>query len=305
MEGIFEAQKWVTESVSGYAWGTEKDANYEAVSAGGTKHREAVEVSYDPQVIEYKKLVDLYLTQIDPTQADGQFADRGYRYTTAILYQNASEKKIAESTLEALGDSRKFDKPIAVKIEPWVNFFRAEEYHQDYYKKSAFRYNLYKEGSGRGEYIKKNWGKEISSLTATDLQSKLTPLQYKVTQKDGTEPPFNNEYWDNHRDGIYIDIVDGTPLFSSKAKYDSGTGWPSFTKPISADVITTKTDTNLLSERTEVRSKKANSHLGHVFDDGPRDQGGLRYCMNSAALKFIPKEDLQKEWYGEYGTLFQ
>ncbi len=252
-------------------------------------------MSYDPQVIEYKKLVDLYLTQIDPTQADGQFADRGYRYTTAILYQNASEKKIAESTLEALGDSRKFDKPIAVKIEPWVNFFRAEEYHQDYYKKSAFRYNLYKEGSGRGEYIKKNWGKEISSLTATDLQSKLTPLQYKVTQKDGTEPPFNNEYWDNHRDGIYIDIVDGTPLFSSKAKYDSGTGWPSFTKPISADVITTKTDTNLLSERTEVRSKKANSHLGHVFDDGPRDQGGLRYCMNSAALKFIPKEDLQKE----------
>ncbi len=305
MEGIFEAQNGVFESISGYAWGTKEDANYDTVSAWGTQHREAVEVSYDPKVIDYKKLVDLYLTQIDPTQSDGQFADKGYRYTTAILYKNLDEKKIAERALLDLTNSRKFDKPIAVKVEPWVNFFKAEEYHQDYYKKSAFRYNLYKEWSGRWAYIKKTWGKELSSLTSDDLKSQLTPLQYSVTQKDGTEPPFNNTYWDNHKDGIYVDIVDGTPLFSSRDKYDSGTGWPSFTKPISTGFITTKEDNNLFSSRTEVRSQKANSHLGHVFTDGPSDRGGLRYCMNSAALKFIPKEYLEKEWYSEYVSLFQ
>lgn len=138
-----------------------------------------------------------------------------------------------------------------------------------------------------------------------DIRTKLTSLQYGVTQEDGTEPPFRNEYWDNHRDGIYVDIVDGTPLFSSRDKYDSGTGWPSFTKPISPESITTREDTSLFSTRTEVRSRKANSHLGHVFNDGPKDQGGLRYCMNSAALKFIPKEDLEKAGYGEYAKLFR
>jgi peptide methionine sulfoxide reductase msrA/msrB len=272
MEGIFEAQEGVAESVSGYSGGGKEDADYETVSAGNTKHREAVEVSYDPKLIDYKKLVDLYLTQIDPTQADGQFADKGFRYTTAILYKTPEEKTIAEKVLSDLEASHKFDKSIAVKVEPWVNFFPAEEYHQDYYKKSAFRYNLYKQGSGRGEYIKKTWGKELSSLTESDLKSKLTPIQYKVTQKEGTEAPFQNEYYDNHKEGIYVDIVDGTPLFSSHEKYDSGTGWPSFTKPISADNIIEKVDTNLGTSRTEVRSKKANSHLGHVFSDGPKDK---------------------------------
>lgn len=143
------------------------------------------------------------------------------------------------------------------------------------------------------------------SSAKSEIESKLTPLQFRVTQQDGTEPAFNNEYWDNHREGIYVDIVDGTPLFSSKDKYDSGTGWPSFTKPLSTDVISTKVDNSLLGERTEVRSRKANSHLGHVFTDGPQDKGGLRYCMNSAALKFIPKEDLKKSGYETYASLFQ
>jgi peptide methionine sulfoxide reductase msrA/msrB len=173
-----------------------------------------------------------------------------------------------------MGDSGKFDKPIAVKIEPFTTFFPAEEYHQDYYKKSAFRYNLYKEGSGRKEFIEKNWENEIQKLETPkeELKSKLTDIQYAVTQQDATEPPFSNPYWNNHELGIYVDIVDGSPLFASLDKFDSGTGWPSFTRTMTGASIIEKTDTTLGMPRTEVRSKNANSHLGHLFDDGPVDR---------------------------------
>jgi peptide methionine sulfoxide reductase msrA/msrB len=261
-----------------------------------------VEIRYDPAVIGYDTLVDLYLTQIDPTQSDGQFADRGYRYTTAVLYRTDSEKKIAEDALKKLADSGKFEKPIAVRVEPWINFFDAEEYHQDYYKKSSLRYGLYKEGSGRGPFIEKNWGKDAGAAIVSAQKEitsakkiELTPLQYEVTRKNGTEPAFGNEYWDKKNEGIYVDINDGTPLFSSKDKYDSGTGWPSFTKPISLNAIDARIDRGFLYDRTEIRGKKSDSHLGHVFDDGPKDAGGMRYCMNSAALRFVAKEDLAKE----------
>ena len=134
--------------------------------------------------------------------------------------------------------------------------------------------------------------------------SRLTDTQYEVTQNDGTEPPFRNEYWNNHEPGIYVDVVSGQPLFSSIDKYDSRTGWPSFTKPIEPDAVTTKTDWKMLMPRTEVRSSGAESHLGHVFKDGPRDAGGLRYCMNSASLRFVPVADLEEQGYGEYRNLF-
>lgn len=271
---------------------------------GNTGHREAVEVIYNPKLISYQKLVELYYTQIDPTQADGQFNDRGSQYTTAILYSDDTEKKTAEASQKTLEDSKQFSAPIAVKIEPFRNFFPAEDYHQDYYKKSSLRYHLYKEGSGRARYIEQNWGKKLEELSKDDLRQKLTPIQYQVTQEDGTEPAYHNDFWDNHKEGIYVDIVDGTPLFSSKDKYDSGTGWPSFTKAIDSINIVEKTDTQFFMSRTEVRSKNANSHLGHVFDDGPVDKGGKRYCMNSAALRFIPREDLEKEGYSEYQILF-
>jgi peptide methionine sulfoxide reductase msrA/msrB len=227
-------------------------------------------IYYDPKIISYETLVRLYFTQIDPTQTDGQFADRGYRYTTAILYASDEERIIAEKVKKEIGDSGKFDKPIAVKIEPFTTFFPAEEYHQDYYKKSSFRYNLYKEGSGRKGFIEDNWQKDIEKIETTskaDLKSKLSDIQYAVTQEDATERPFQNAYWDNHRDGIYVDIVDGSPLFASIDKFDSGTGWPSFTRVMTGGAVAEKTDYKLAMSRTEVRSKNADSHLGHLFTD--------------------------------------
>lgn len=307
MEGIFEAQTGVTQAISGYAWGTSEDATYELVSAGRTNHREVVEIIYDPSMISYTTLVDLYFTQIDPTQADGQFADKGYRYTTAILYMTLDEKVIAEAAIAKLDASKKFDKPIAVKVEPKTTFFAAEEYHQDYYKKSAFRYNLYKEGSGRKWYIDETWTNEIKNLEkpkTEELKEKLTDIQYRVTQEEGTEQPFSNPYWDNHAPWIYVDIVDGSPLFASLDKFDSGTGWPSFTRVMTGASIVEKKDTKLGTARIEVRSRNADSHLGHLFDDGPVDRGWMRYCINSAALRFIPVSELVKEGYGEYVQYF-
>lgn len=305
MEGIFESQVWVAEAISGYAEGSEADASYEKVSAWVTAHREAIEVIYNPAVISFARLVELYYTQIDPTQADGQFADRWFRYTTAIYYQNEEEKNAIEEARTSLESSKKFDKPIAVQTVPFSTFFAAEEYHQDYYKKSSLRYALYKKWSGREDYIHNTWWKELEELTKEDLKNRLTPIQYEVTQEEGTERPFTNEYNDNKRPGIYVDIVDGTPLYSSIDKYDSGTGWPSFTKPIDPNAVKFEEDQKLFSTRIEVRSKNADSHLGHVFDDGPEDKWGKRYCMNSAALRFIPLEDLEKEGYGEYRSLFE
>lgn len=304
MEGIFEAQIGVKEAIVWYAGGKAEDATYERVWAGITDHREAVEIIYNPSIINYEKLVELYFTQIDPTQADGQFADRGPQYTTAIYVQDTSERQIATDFIKSLDTSKKFDKPIAVKVEDFSTFFPAEDYHQNYYKTSSLKYSLYKKGSGREGYIERTWGKELETLTKEDLRNRLTPLQYEVTQEEGTERAFQNEYWDNHKPGIYVDIVDGTPLFSSLDKYDSGTGWPSFTKPIDPNNIKFEEDKKLWMSRIEVRSKYADSHLGHVFDDGPGDRGGKRYCMNSASMRFIPLEDLEKEGYGEWRSIF-
>lgn len=310
MEWIFEAQDGVLEAVSGYIWGTSETANYKQVASGNTDHREAVRVVYDPESISYEKLVELYWTQIDPTDDGWQFADRGFQYTTAIYYSSDVEKQIAENSKKSLQDSWKFDSDIVTLILPVTEFYDAESYHQDYYKKSAFRYNLYKRGSGREGFIDENWKDRIAELseeTYSDaaLKERLTPLQYKVTQEDGTEPAFNNKYWDNKKDGIYVDIIDGTPLYSSKDKFVSGTGWPSFTKAIDETAIETETDTKFFMTRTEAVSASSDAHLGHIFTDGPADKGGMRHCINSAALRFVPVEDLEKEGYGEYLKLFE
>ena len=309
IEGIMDAQEGVIEATSGYLWGTEENPTYKDVAAGRTWHREWVKVIYDPAKLDYIDLISLFWKQIDPTDAEGQFADRGFHYTTAIYYTTPEEKLILENSRDVLDESWKYDEDIVTEILPFTTFYEAEDYHQDYAEKSAFKYGLYKKWSGREDYIKDNWWDSAETIESTntkdDLKERLTDLQYRVTQESATEKAFDNEYNDNKEEGIYVDIVDGTPLFSSKDKYDSWSGWPSFSKPIDEENIEEVDDTKFFMTRTEVRSEKADSHLWHVFPDGPVDKWGQRYCINSASLKFIPDEDLEEEGYSDYVKMFE
>lgn len=296
----FHEQEGIEEVISGYTGGQKENPTYKEVCSNTTGHYEAVQITFQPTVFTYEKLLEVFWAQIDPTDAGGQFHDRGESYRTAIFYHTEEQRIIAEKSKESLEASGRFSKPIVTGILPAATFYPAEEYHQDYYKKNPFRYKMYQAGSGREKFKKENW-QQLSD----NVRKNLTPMQYEVTQNNGTEPPFNNEFWNHTEEGIYVDIVSGEPLFSSLDKYDAGCGWPSFTKPIDSQIIKEEMDVSHHMVRTEVRSKKADSHLGHVFEDGPIDKGGLRYCINSAALRFIPVHDLAKEGYEQYIPLFK
>lgn len=319
-EADFEKVPGVTRVYSGFSGGTEVNPTYAENSAGKTHHLEAVQVFFDPKQVSYQDLVEYLWRHIDPTDGGGQFVDRGPQYRSAIFYHDDEQRQIAEASKQRLAASGLFgDKPIVTEIRPYTAFYPAEEYHQDYYKKNPIRYRYYRFGSGRDQFLKKVWGEESARTLGAqpvpppqpfvkpsreELKQRLTPMQFEVTQESGTESPYKNEYWDNKQPGIYVDVVSGEPLFSSLDKYDSETGWPSFTKPLEPGNIVEHKDRSFFMDRIEIRSKFADSHLGHVFMDGPPPTG-LRYCMNSAALRFVPKDDLEKEGYGKYLALFK
>lgn len=302
MVSPFDEMPGIHKVMSGYTGGHTLNPTYKEVCAETTGHYEAVQITFDPAIFPYNKLLELFWQQIDPTDAGGQFYDRGSSYKTAIFYHTEAQRVEAEVSKQKLDESKRFDKPIATEILPAQVFYPAEDYHQGYYKTNPAHYKRYRTGSGRDAFIHQHWG---TTWDQTALRAQLTPIQYNVTQENGTEPPFRNEFWDHHGEGIYVDIVSGEPLFSSLDKFDSGCGWPSFTRPIRSHQVLEKVDQSHFMIRTEVRSKEADSHLGHVFPDGPAEAGGLRYCINSAALRFIPADQLEEQGYGIYRTLFE
>lgn len=324
VESDLEKLPGVVGAVSGYAGGETTNPTYQNYGEGG--HREVVEVTYNPDVISFEEILIYTIKHMDPTDPNGSFGDRGVYYSPALYYETEAEKTLIENLLKEIDEQGPYDKPLAVAVEKRPTFYKAEEYHQDYYKGavSGLRYKYYRAASGRDQFIEKHWGSDTKpSLpwreptvgnsawqdfvkpSDGELREMLSDIQYRVTQKDATEPAFQNEYHDSKEAGLYVDIVSGEPLFSSTHKFDSGTGWPSFTRPIEYDFVTEHADYKLILPRTEIRSAIADSHLGHVFNDAPVELGGVRYCMNSASLRFVPLGDMEAEGYGEFLYLFE
>lgn len=323
----------------GYANTKLAHPTYQEVCSGRTGAAETVKVIYDPQKVKLSLLLDLYFKTIDPTSLNRQGNDRGTQYRTGIYYTDPSDRLVIEEAIQKL--AKRYDIPLAIEVKPLSNFYPAEKYHQDYLDKNPGGYchidpalfdlarkanqqpdlrsgsdgrteERFQQFDNRGSEAISDREKRVSAISSgyhrpdeATLRAMLTPEQYAVTQKNATEPPFRNEYWNEHRAGIYVDITTGEPLFVSTDKFDSGCGWPSFSRPIDKGLIEERSDSSYGMQRVEVRSKTGNAHLGHVFTDGPRDRGGLRYCINSASLRFIPKEQMKAEGYEAYLSLLE
>lgn len=292
LEAYMEKIYGIADAVSGYANGKTSKPSYEDVIYKNTGHAETVKVSYDPSRIDLIKIIDYYLKVVDPTSLNRQGNDRGTQYRSGIYFVDESEKELINQRLNK--EESKYNQKIVVEVMKLDNFYEAEEYHQDYLKKNPNGYC----------HIDLNKADEViidvskyPKPSDEELKMKLTDIQYRVTQKNDTERAFTNKYWDNKNKGIYVDVATGEPLFSSADKFDSGRGWPSFSKPISKDVVTYHDDFSYNMKRIEVRSRSGNSHLGHVFEDGPKELGGLRFCINSASIKFVALEEMEKEGY--------
>lgn len=286
----------VTSTQVGYANGKTSNPTYEDVCSGSTGHAETVKVHYDPNIVSLPFLLNLFYEAIDPTSINRQGGDRGTQYRTGIFYCDEADLPVIELSLKNL--QLRCDKPVAIVLEPLNNFSPAEEYHQNYLDKNPHGYCHI----GQEKFVKAS-----NAIVSPDkyelpdpisLKKHLNDTQYKVTQQADTEPPFQNEFWNHYQSGIYVDVTTGEPLFSSSDKFESGCGWPSFSRPIDPAVITEKIDLSHNFVRTEVKSRVGDAHLGHVFDDGPKETGGKRFCINSASLRFIPKEQMEKEGYG-------
>lgn len=306
VEEYFSRIPGVEGVTSGYANGKTANPSYEEVCSQRTGHAEAVHVRYDPNSVSLNTLLEQFFKIIDPLSVNRQGNDVGLQYRSGIYFVNEEDKITAEEVMTR--ESQRHGRPLAVELLPLQAFCPAEEYHQGYLKKNPGGYchinfdslkDLPAQDQSAGH------AGEYAKPSEEELKKRLSPIEFEVTQRSGTERAFTGKYWDNKSPGIYVDIVTGEPLFSSADKFDSGCGWPSFTKPLAPEALDEKQDTSYGMRRTEVRSSKGDSHLGHVFDDGPKDKGGLRYCINSAALRFIPYADMEKEGYGKYRHLIR